>query len=114
MTRNPQLVTIAAALTLGLVAFLAFPPTNAQAQQHSHTGRSSIRFVGNFDVQLSTQFSRTGGATPPGEDGTALITHVKSIELLPEWAILMKREAARDITFVVPREQVVFINAVDR
>ena len=113
MNRRSLTVATVATLLAGTIIVLSISSRDSIATQRALAAESIYRLTGDFDVQLSTQFARTGAVTPPGEDGTTLVTDVSRIDLLSEWAVLSKREAARDITFVVPREQVIFINATE-
>ena len=113
MTRRTVPVALAAALLMGGAAVLSLSSSKTIASQRPLAADSVYRLTGDFEVQFSTQFARDGQPTPPGENGTTFVDDVRRIDLLPEWAVLVKKEAAHEVTFVVPREQIIFINATD-
>jgi hypothetical protein len=112
---NTRTLTTALALAIGLVflATLSLTSNDASAQQRTFAADKVYRLSGDFDVEFSTDFAQDGRPTPVGENGTTLVTDVMRIDLLQEWTILSKREAARDITFIVPREKIIYINATE-
>lgn len=113
MNRRNVPVAIAAAFLIGVAAVLTLTSPETNAGQRAFAADSVYRLSGNFEVQFSTVFAREGHPTPPGKNGSTLVDDVRHIDLLPDWAVLVKKEAAREITFMVPREQVIFINATD-
>ena len=98
---------------VGLAAFVGTLTSNADAQQRVFATEKAYRLIGEFDVQLATLFTKDGVAMPIGENGTAYVRNVRTIDLLESWAVLSKVEGTKEVTFVVPREQIVFINAID-
>ena len=113
MTRRNASIALVASLVLGATAFLALTSNDARAQHQSFAANSVYRLSGDFDVEFVSTFSRDGDRIPPGEQGGSRVTDVHRIDLLEDWAILTKRRASRDVTFVVPRDRVVYINATE-
>ncbi len=113
MTRKTSALTLAIVALLGLVAIVGTLATNANAAQRVFATEKVYRLIGEFDVQLATLFAEDDIAMPVGENGTAYVRNVRTIDLLETWAVLTKVEGTKEVTFVVPREQIVFINAID-
>ena len=113
MTRNASLFTLTALALVSAAVIVGMLTAKADAQGRVFATEKAYRLIGEFDVQIATLFTKDGVAMPIGENGTAYVRSVRTIDLLESWAILSKVEGAKEVTFVVPREQIVFINAID-
>ena len=114
MNRSSLTATLVAGLALGIVGTLTLSPREANAQQRVYAPDKVYRLVGDFDVHLKATFFMSLATPIEDQPGVVLVTDVSKIDLLDDWAVLTKRQAAREITFIVPREEITYINAENR
>lgn len=113
MNTGTLTAALAMAIVVGVLATVTLTSSEADAQQRTFAADKVYRLSGDFDVEFATDFAKAGRPTPVGENGSTLVTDVMKIDLLQEWAVLTKREASREVTFIVPREKIIYINATE-
>ncbi|MEQ9617335.1 MAG: hypothetical protein RLN60_04795 [Phycisphaerales bacterium] len=114
MNRSSVSAAVIAGLALGVAGTLVLTPGDAIAQQRTFAQDRVYRLQGDFTVQLNADFFASFAQPIEGQPGVALVTDVFKIDLLDDWAIISKSHATREVTFIVPREQITFINAESR